>query len=224
MSDFEKLANEATTKAVLAVGRDAAKRAVDDLLAGQAGSKPKAPEPTEHEAKASKAKRWKYAAVGVLGLFLAIGVIGLVMHFWYWFLAAGVLGIAGYVGYTMLRRRVAKGALPAEEKQQRAKDLELEDAEVPALRAIEAKRVAPVREAKAIASKTATKELDVDASDPEGDARRAELAARRAKLEARKAELEARTRAAEAEAIREQEVDDELAAMKARLKRSGDLE
>jgi hypothetical protein len=173
MTDLKKLADDATTKAVIAVGRDAAKRAVDGLLSGDDAS---VPEP--EKAEASKSKRWKLIAMGVLGLFLVVGLIGLLLSYWYWFLGAGVLGVAGLIGYSRLRSRIAKRSLPKEA----AKD---EDVAAP-----------PVRISKA--------------ADPEPV---------RPSAEERRAEVESRARAlAEAQAVREQEVDEELAAMKARLK------
>lgn len=200
---FDKLANEATTKAALAVGREAAKRAADkvlsvgDAVTGEGGDKPK-----------SKARRWKLIALALLGVFVVIGVVGLLLSYWYWFLAAGVVGLAGFIGYLRLKSRFAKPSLPADAHAEKA----LADAH---------ENVAPRSE------RAATPALRVEAPpsepvDPEGDARRAELKARRAKLEARKAEMEQRARLAEAEALREQEVDAELAAMKKRLKESGE--
>ncbi len=173
MTDLKRLADDPTTQAAIAVGRDAAKRAVDELLSGDDASVPQ----TE-KAEASKSRRWKLIAMGVLGLFLVVGLIGLLLSYWYWFLGAGVLGVAGLVGYSRLKSRIAKRSLPKEE---------------------------PKVEAIAAPSVRVSKVADAEPAPSSAEARRAEV--------------ESRARAlAEAQAVREQEVDEELAAMKARLK------
>ena len=100
MTDLKRLTEDATTKAAIAVGKDAAKRAALELLSGKEESL------SEGDKPGSKNRRWKIAAVAVLGLFLVVGLIGLLMNYWVWFLAAGVVGLAGLVGFTRLRRRL----------------------------------------------------------------------------------------------------------------------
>lgn len=177
MSDLDRLTQEAATKAAVAVGRDAAKRAVDELLSGEDTNAS-----AEESAADSKNRRWKIIGAVVLGLCLVVGVLGLLLHYWLYFLAAGLLGVGGLVGWSRLRKRMgarqlSKGTAKAASKES-----------APALE--------PVR---------------VRLEAPEDDA--AKAAIRRAKTEAEAQALE------EAHAVREQEVDDELAAMKARLKR-----
>ena len=170
-SDLDRLTREATTKAVLAVGRDAAKRATDKLLSDEdvPGSEDKA---------ASKPRRWKLVALVVLGLSLIIGLVGLLLNYWLYFLAAGVLGVGGLVGWSRLKKRMGAKKSPKDRK-----DIEAGDSP----------RHESVRVHLAPGAAT---------TPPTGAATRAEADAQ-----------------TEARAAREHEVDEELAAMKARLKR-----
>jgi hypothetical protein len=170
VTDFNKLAQDATARAALAAGKDAAKRAVDDLLSdGKTG------EENAQSAAAKKAKRWRLIAISVLGAFVVIGLVGLLLNYWYWFLAIGLLGIAGLYARHRLRRRLAEKA-PATTAQSAPTDQ---------------KRIAP---------KLVSEQLRPS--------------------EETRSEVAARSRAqAEARALAEQEVDEELAAMKARLKK-----
>ncbi len=176
MSEFERLAQEATAKAALAAGKDAAKRAVDELLTGEQAKVEKA-----EDAAPSKGRRYKTIALVVLALCLVVGLIGLLLSYWYWFLAAGVVGLAGLIGYSRLKSRLAK-AKPSDDR-----------------------KVEPAAEKAPALERTRT--------PPDAEAVRAALEAKRAEAAARQRAL------AEAEAMREQEVDEELAAMKARLKK-----
>ena len=107
MTDFKKLAEDATARAALAAGKDAAKRAVDGLLAE--GS-----EANAQSAEAKKTRRWKLIAISILSVCVIVGFIGLLLNYWYWFLAIGLLGIAGLYARHRLRRRLAeKPAAPA---------------------------------------------------------------------------------------------------------------
>lgn len=174
MSDLERLADEAATKAALSVGRDAAKRAVHQLLDGDASAS-EAP-----KSGAPKARRWKLLAGVLLGLCLFVGVVGMVLNYWVWFLGAGVLGFAGLYGWWKLRARLGAAKLSAPP------------------------------EAKATALPTRSRGVRV-ATDPETTA---------PTPAERRAEVEARARAlAEARATEEQQVEDELAALKARIKK-----
>jgi len=173
MADLKRLTEDATTKAALAAGKDAAKRALDDLLLTDEEKTKR--DATEVEDK--KSNRWKYLAIAVLGICLAVGFVGLMLSYWQWFLLAGVFGVAGLYAYWRLRKSRKKepveAALPA-----KAAKAELEE---PKARVAEAPRLS--------------------------DAERLEAAATRARQQA------------EARAEAEQAVDDELAAMKARLKK-----
>lgn len=172
MSELERLADEAATKAALAVGRDAAKRAVSQLLDGEA--------PSAAEEKAPKARRWKLIAFVLLGLCLFVGLVGMVLNYWVWFLGAGVLGLGGAYGWWRLRQRLA-AAKPAA---------------APATKSATPRERLRVRD-------------DAEAPEPPQ-----QTAAER------RAEAEARARAmAEAQAVEQQQVEDELAALKARMKK-----
>lgn len=107
MADLKKLADEATAQAALAIGKEAARKATRELLSDDADKAGDGP------IKPSKAKLWKFGAIALVGLLLVVGLLGLVLTYWYWFLAAGVLGLAGLVGYWKLKGRAkGKAALP----------------------------------------------------------------------------------------------------------------
>lgn len=186
MADLKKLAEDASTKAAIAAGRDAAKRAVDDFLSSDEDKAAREVAKSE----SSKGTRWKLIAFAVLGLFLFVGLVGMLLNYWYWFLALGVLGVVGIYGFWKLRGRLAR-------KKENAVSSEPEKAALPA------KVTAKVRVEKAA----------------EDDEAPSAAAAKKAAAE-RRAESEARARAAaEARVVEEQEVDEELAALKARMKK-----
>ncbi|MFO0619175.1 MAG: hypothetical protein U0414_41685 [Polyangiaceae bacterium] len=85
------MADDITTKAAIAAGRRAVKRAADDLLLSDDEKAAR----TAEEERAAKSRRWKWIAGLILAVVLVIGVVGLVLSYWYWFLLAGVLGVAG---------------------------------------------------------------------------------------------------------------------------------
>ncbi len=176
MADLDK---EILARAALAAGKDAAKRKLDEVLGDEAPEKD-APK----DEKSSKSRRWKIAIIAVLVLALGIGLVGLMISYWQWFLAAGVVGLAALYGYYRWRRR--------------KRDTETEaEAEAPARAAKEEPkaRVAPLEDQDEVALRALERE-------------------KAARERARQAEA-----AREARAQMEQEVDDELAAMKARLKK-----
>ena len=176
MSDLDRLTREATTKAVIGVGRDAAKRAADKLLADEDAVA------SDGKPADSKSRRWKLIALVVLGLFLLVGLVGLLLNYWFYFLAAGLLGVGGLVGWSRLKKRIG-ARKPSKDR----KEIAEEDSPAPESVRI---RLAP-RDAAPAAPSTRTR------ADADADAQAL----------------------AEARATREHEVDDELAAMKARLKR-----
>jgi hypothetical protein len=178
-SDVADLDKEILARAALAAGKDAAKRKLDEVLGDEAPEKD-APK----DEKSSKSRRWKIAIIAVLVLALGIGLVGLMISYWQWFLAAGVVGLAALYGYYRWRRR--------------KRDTETEaEAEAPARAAKEEPkaRVAPLEDQDEVALRALERE-------------------KAARERARQAEA-----AREARAQMEQEVDDELAAMKARLKK-----
>jgi len=191
VSDDLKLPKDVIARVALEAGKDAAKKALagvlpeEDGALAQSASGEKSPEAQ----RAATLRRWKILAVVVLSLSVVIGVIGLVISYWQWFLFAGVLGLAGLYGYYRLRKRGAKSEAVSKPEPVAAKKLTTK---------------APVRvdaedEAEALAEKRAQTE-----------------AARKQSAEERARQVEAKR---EARAVREQEVDDELAALKARLKK-----
>jgi hypothetical protein len=167
MADLKKLAEDATTKAMIAAGKDAARRAANDLLASEEAGEAKA----TADAGAKKSRRTKLIVFAVLGLFVLVGLVGLLLSYWQWFLLAGIVGIGGLYGYLRLRGRRAK----AKEE--------------------EAARVEAARQAEETKTKERLRVADADARE-------------------RDARALAEARAAEAQAV-----EDELAALKARIKK-----
>jgi biopolymer transport protein ExbB/TolQ len=165
MADLDKLTQDATTRALISAGRDAARRAASDLLS----SDEERAADEAARARASKKKRNKLIVFGVLGLFVLIGVVGLLLSYWHWFLALGLVGFGGWFAWRRVRKRRA-----------------LEPA-------VEAKRIET-------AAVVTTKRIEEEPRETEAEAR----------------ERDARARA-EARAILEQETDEELAALKARM-------
>jgi Flp pilus assembly protein TadB len=105
MAERKRLVEDAAARALVAAGKDAAKRAADDLLSSEDERS------SEELERKGSSKRWKLIGIGLLALFLVVGVIGMVMSYWPWFLLAGVVGLAGAVGWRRLsKRRAAKRA------------------------------------------------------------------------------------------------------------------
>lgn len=175
MADLKKAADDAATRAMIAAGKDAAKRAVEDLLTSDEERAAKQAE----QAPTSKARLWKIIGIGVLSLLVVVGVVGMLLTYWHWFLLAGVLGLGGLYGWSRLKKRLSAGKEPKE---------------------VEAKQVEAARAPVA----TAAEGLRIKEEAPRDEA---EERARNARA------------LAEARAAQEQEVDEELAAMKARLKK-----
>jgi len=170
MADLKKLAEDATTSAMLTAGKDAAKKAAFDLLSSDEEREAQEAE----KAETSKKRRTKLIIFAVLALFVVIGVLGLLMSYWHWFLAAGLLGLGGiYARWRWKRYRAAK----LEEKDESE----------------EAPTRARVAEPEPIAETAARSDAEQQARD---------ALAR-----------------AEALAAEEASLDDELAALKARIKK-----
>jgi len=182
------LKDEIAARAVVSAGKEAAKRALDEILPPEkdaAGS--------EEKGKESSSRRWWIIAGVIAAVLIVVGVIGLVLTYWKWFLLAGVLGLGALYGYYRARSR-------------------LRDRKKQPKQAAEAQKVRVET-----TSKTSERsEEDRAATDLAAKERAADIARLR--------ELEAQRDAAaerEARAAREREVEDELAAMKARIKRDG---
>lgn len=190
MADPRNVVDDLTTKAALAAGKDAARRAVEDLLSSD---EEKAQKEAERVAQ-SKRRRNKLIAYGVVGLILVLGLVGMVLSYWPWFVLAGLVGVAGLYGRHRLRKRwrekrEQRGELKAEQQQQKVR--------------------LPADRSEALPRAGVEKPRD-DRRDEDRELDALAL------QEARAREAAARDQARVAE---ENEVDQELAAMKARLKK-----
>jgi hypothetical protein len=174
---------------MLDAGKDAARSLYEDLVLSDE-------EKAKREAArtaAAKRKRRKWLAIGVGSVVGLLTVLWVLARFWPWILALSVLAGLGYVGYRRLRRRLRGGRAAAVEKPARAERVAAERERAPAEKArpaAERERKAPERERVRVA--------------PEADV----AAARRTAAAA--------TAASNAE--REREIDEELAALKRRVR------
>lgn len=184
MADRKRVSDDFATEAALAAGKSAAKRAVEDLLSTD---EEKAQQEAEDAAK-SKRKRTKLIAFGVVGLLIVLGVIGLVINYWQWFILAGVVGLVALFGYSRLRKRFRSKRDKSEEPAQ-------------------------------LSAKSSAKELPArdDAKSSALDHDEASLSERAGQIREERARAAAARK--EARALEEHEVDEELAALKARLKK-----
>ena len=109
MSD-DKATDDLRARAAFAVAKHAVERALDDaMLSDEDRAKKRA-----EETALSRSKRNKRIAIGVIGLLLLIGVIGLVLNYWYWALLLGLLGAGGW--YARRRWRARKSAKKSPKK------------------------------------------------------------------------------------------------------------
>ncbi len=95
------LKGELTGRALLAAGKDAAKRAIEDFTLSD---EEKAQRDAERAAEA-KRRRWKWIAIGVAGLVLLISLIFLLAQIWMWILGIALLAGAGVAIYYFARRK-----------------------------------------------------------------------------------------------------------------------
>lgn len=103
MSDLKKAANEMSAKAALSAAKDAAsaaKNAIGDALSTE---EERAQRKAERAALAKK-RRTKWIVLGVIALLLVLGMIGLAVHYWHWFLLAGLVALAALYGRYRWRR------------------------------------------------------------------------------------------------------------------------
>jgi hypothetical protein len=106
MTDLDDAAGKLARSATLRAARDAASRALDDaLLSDEERAERKA-----KEEAASKRKWQKRIAIGVVALLLVLGIVGLVINYWQWFLLAGVLGLVALYGRYRWRKRRSEGS------------------------------------------------------------------------------------------------------------------
>ena len=100
MSDLEKATRELGTKAAFA----AAKRALDDaLLSDEEREKRRA----EQDALARRKRRKRIAQVAI-GALLVVGLVGLMLHYWYWALLLGFISALGLYVRHRFRNRARK--------------------------------------------------------------------------------------------------------------------
>jgi hypothetical protein len=112
MVDLKKATDELTTKAAFDAAKNAAERALNDALSSD---EERAQRKAEEEALA-KRKRKKLLALTIVGLLVVLGLIGMVLSYWQWFLLAGLLGLAALYGRHRWRRRRAEKKDRAAEK------------------------------------------------------------------------------------------------------------
>jgi Flp pilus assembly protein TadB len=98
VGERKKVVDDLTAKAVSAAGRNAARRALDDLVSSDEGRAERAVD--------SKRRRRKLIAYAIVGLLLVLGILGLVVSYWQWFILAGVVGLVGIYGWYLLRKRL----------------------------------------------------------------------------------------------------------------------
>jgi Flp pilus assembly protein TadB len=158
MGDLKKAASEMSGKAAFAAAKNAAQRAVEDALLTEDERARRKAERTER----AKKKRAKWIVLGVVALAVLLGVIGMALSYWKWFVLAGLGALVALYGRHRWRRYRVAARRP---------------------RAIEASR----------------------------------LDAGRAEIEARVESPVAQPRSTEPDTS----VDDELAALKARVKKQG---
>lgn len=195
MVDPRSIADEAAARAALAAGKGVAKRALEDLLSSDEDRAAKEAE----RAAVAKRRRTKLYVYGVIGALLVVGLVGMVIGYWQYFLLLGLLGVGGIYGRYRLRawqkaRAKAKG----------------DASSAPSTALVEeTARAEPRRErATAPTEDEAQPELEADLVSREA-ARREARALEEAQREARALE----------EARAEREIDEELSAMKARLRK-----
>lgn len=103
---------------------------------------------------------YPHILLGLLGLFLVIGVVGLALTYWPYFLIAGLLGLAGLYGRWRWRRRKTEGEEPKKEAQKPTRSrIEGEPAEQ-ATRPVDAGEQARQRRARAEAAAAEEAALD----------------------------------------------------------------
>jgi hypothetical protein len=170
MSDLKRLTKDATTKAAISVGREAARCAVGDLLSSEGESKA-----TTEDTSRSRARRWKVGLVVGLGLLVVLGLVGLVLSYWLWFLGAGLLGLGGLFGWWRIRRRFTG-------KKEIGKATEPVAAKVERVRVAPVEPVAALHRAESAPGAHASEEASEENGAAQEQAIEEELAAMKARL------------------------------------------
>lgn len=117
MTDLDDAARKLATKATLVAARDAASKALDDALMSDEERR----ERKVADAAALKRKRQKRIAIGVVGLLLVLGIVGLVISYWHWFLLAGLVGLLALYGRHRWRKSRSAKESPTVEKSETKK-------------------------------------------------------------------------------------------------------
>lgn len=104
MSDLEKATRELGTRAAFAAAKNAAERALDEALLSD---EERAERRAEQDALARR-KRTKRIAQVAIGSLLVVGLVGLMIHYWYWALLLGVVGALGVYARHRWRKRKRK--------------------------------------------------------------------------------------------------------------------
>lgn len=179
MADLDKLTDELAGKAALATGMSVAKRALQDALLTDEQRQARDAE----QARAKKSQRTKWIAYGVIGLLLLIGVVGLALTYWYWFLLAGIASLGVLYARSRLRKRREESGKPEEAEKAEAEGAPSTASpkveKSPARR--EAARPAPVSEEEQPAPRAPRRPTPEEA-EAEAEAVDAELAAMKARL------------------------------------------
>jgi len=105
-SEHQKPTDDIATSVALAMGKDAARRAVDGLLSSDE-------ERAREDGAKSKSRRNKLIVYGILALLVLVGVAGMMLRFWPWFLLLGLIGFVGLYGWSRIRKRFAGRTAPA---------------------------------------------------------------------------------------------------------------
>lgn len=107
LDDLKKAAGELPAKAAYARAKAAAERVLEESLMSDEELEAKR---AQDEALA-KRKRQKTLALVVIGALIVLGVVGMVLAYWHWFLLAGLLGLAAL--YARHRWRTRSKGTPA---------------------------------------------------------------------------------------------------------------
>jgi hypothetical protein len=95
------LKGELTTRALLAAGKDAAKRAIEDFTLTD---EEKAARDAERALEA-KRRRWKWIAIAVGSLILMLAIVFLIAKIWMWVLGLALVAAAGVAIYYFAQRK-----------------------------------------------------------------------------------------------------------------------